>query len=86
VDLARRARHARVSIRLRRRLVQRPPRAAARLIALGLSNAEVAARLVISERTAEAHAEHIRDKLDVRTRAQIARWVVERQGRDPRAG
>ncbi|GAC1655801.1 MAG: alpha/beta fold hydrolase [Candidatus Dormibacteraceae bacterium] len=52
-------------------------RQVAALISSGLSNGEVAARLRISERTAEAHAEHIRNKLGFRSRAQIAAWAVE---------
>jgi pimeloyl-ACP methyl ester carboxylesterase/DNA-binding CsgD family transcriptional regulator len=66
---------------------RRPPRAGAELsrrerqvaalIAAGLSNAEVASRLRISTRTAEAHAEHIRDKLGFRSRSQIAAWSAE---------
>jgi DNA-binding CsgD family transcriptional regulator len=49
----------------------------AALIAGGLSNAEVAARLRISPRTAEAHAEHIRNKLGFHSRAEIAAWAVK---------
>jgi pimeloyl-ACP methyl ester carboxylesterase len=66
---------------------RRPPRASAELtarerqvaalIASGLSNGEVAGRLRISVRTAEAHAEHIRDKLGFRSRAQIAAWAAD---------
>lgn len=48
------------------------------LIHQGLSNAEIGTRLKISERTAESHAEHIRNKLGFRSRAQIAGWVAER--------
>jgi len=51
-------------------------RQVAALIAAGLSNGEVAARLGLSERTAEAHAEHIRNKLGFRSRAQIAAWAA----------
>jgi DNA-binding CsgD family transcriptional regulator len=36
--------------------------------------------LSISERTVETHLLHIRTKLDLRTRAQVAAWAVE-QGR-----
>jgi predicted ATPase/DNA-binding CsgD family transcriptional regulator len=50
-------------------------REVADLIAAGLSNQEIAERLVISERTAERHAENIRTKLGVRSRAQVAAWV-----------
>lgn len=52
-------------------------RQVAALIARGLSNGEIAVRLKISERTAEAHAEHIRNKLGFRSRAQIAAWAVD---------
>lgn len=46
------------------------------LVAEGLSNKEIAARLVISQRTAEAHVEHILAKLGFTSRAQIATWVA----------
>jgi sugar lactone lactonase YvrE len=49
----------------------------AELVTAGLSNRQIAERLVISERTAEAHVEHIRAKLGCRSRAQIAAWFVE---------
>ncbi len=52
----------------------------ARLIADGLTNGEMATRLRISERTVDAHLEHIRNKLGLRTRAQIAVWAHERVG------
>ena len=52
-------------------------REVAELVAGGLSNRQIAERLVISERTAEAHVEHIRAKLDCRSRAQVAAWFVE---------
>jgi sugar lactone lactonase YvrE len=42
-----------------------------------MSNRQIAERLVISERTAEAHLEHIRAKLECRSRAQVAAWFVE---------
>ncbi|HEV2238565.1 MAG TPA: tetratricopeptide repeat protein, partial [Ktedonobacterales bacterium] len=47
------------------------------LIARGHSNSEIAAALVISERTVEAHSGHIRDKLGLASRAQVAAWAVE---------
>jgi predicted ATPase/DNA-binding CsgD family transcriptional regulator len=46
------------------------------LVADGMSNRDVASRLVISPRTAEAHVEHILTKLGFSTRAQIASWVA----------
>jgi DNA-binding CsgD family transcriptional regulator/pimeloyl-ACP methyl ester carboxylesterase len=51
-------------------------RQVAELIAAGQSNADIAKSLSISERTAEAHAEHIRAKLDFRSRSQIAAWAA----------
>ena len=50
----------------------------AALVAAGLSNREIAARLVITERTAEGHVVHILDRLGFRTRVQIAAWATER--------
>jgi DNA-binding CsgD family transcriptional regulator/tetratricopeptide (TPR) repeat protein len=44
------------------------------LVAEGLTNKEIAARLVITERTAESHLEQIRGKLGLHNRGQIARW------------
>jgi len=43
-------------------------------IASGLSDREIAQRLAISIRTAERHARHVREKLGLRTRAQVAYW------------
>jgi DNA-binding NarL/FixJ family response regulator len=48
------------------------------LIALGLSNREIARRLFISENTAATHVQHILGKLDFASRAQVAAWAVER--------
>jgi predicted ATPase/DNA-binding CsgD family transcriptional regulator len=49
------------------------------LVAQGLSNRDIASTLVISQRTAETHVEHILTKLGFTSRAQIAAWVAERQ-------
>jgi predicted ATPase/DNA-binding CsgD family transcriptional regulator len=49
------------------------------LIAAGMSNKEIAVRLVIARRTAEGHVERILQKLGFTSRAQIATWVTERQ-------
>ncbi|MGW3473700.1 response regulator transcription factor [Saccharopolyspora sp. NPDC000995] len=49
----------------------------AKLTTEGLSNKEIAARLVISQRTAEAHVEHILVKLGFSSRHQIAAWATE---------
>ena len=49
----------------------------AALIAEGMTNKEIAARLVISPRTAQGHVEHLRVKLGFTSRTQIAAWFVE---------
>jgi non-specific serine/threonine protein kinase len=51
----------------------------ARLIAEGRSNKEIAAELVISQRTAENHVEHILAKLGFTSRAQVVAWVAASQ-------
>jgi DNA-binding CsgD family transcriptional regulator/tetratricopeptide (TPR) repeat protein len=48
------------------------------LVAEGLTNKEIAASLVIAQRTAEGHIEHILTKLGFNSRAQIAVWVGDR--------
>jgi len=50
----------------------------ATLVAQGLTNRQIADNLFISERTADGHLEHIREKLGVGTRTQIATWYVTR--------
>ena len=49
----------------------------ASLVAAGLTNHAIATRLSVAPRTAEAHVENIRRKLQVRSRAQIAAWITE---------
>ena len=51
----------------------------ARLIAGGRSSKEIAAELVISQRTAETHVERILTKLGFTSRAQVAAWVAASQ-------
>jgi len=48
----------------------------ARLVAEGRSNKEIAAELVISQRTAEGHVERILTKLGFTSRAQVAAWIA----------
>jgi predicted ATPase/DNA-binding CsgD family transcriptional regulator len=57
----------------RRPLTSRERQIAA-LVAEGLSNREIAARLVISKRTVDAHVEHVLAKLGASSRVQIATW------------
>jgi DNA-binding NarL/FixJ family response regulator len=45
------------------------------LVAEGLSNKQIAARLFISERTVATHVGHILNKLGFNSRAQIAGWI-----------
>ncbi len=59
--------------------LSRREREVAELVAEGLTNREIAERLVIAERTAEGHVEQIRNKLGFRSRTQIAGWVVEQR-------
>ena len=42
------------------------------MISSGKTNAEIATALSISKRTADDHVDHIRDKLGVRSRVEIA--------------
>ncbi|MFE0020874.1 LuxR C-terminal-related transcriptional regulator [Amycolatopsis sp. NPDC059021] len=58
--------------------VRRGPRDGARTVAKGQSNRDIAAELVISPRTADAHVQHILIKLGFRDRARIAAWVARR--------
>jgi predicted ATPase/DNA-binding CsgD family transcriptional regulator len=49
----------------------------AELVSQGLTNRQIADRLVLSVRTAESHVESVRNKLGFQSRAQIAAWFVE---------
>lgn len=55
----------------------------AELVAEGSSNRQIATKLVIAQRTAEAHVEHILVKLGFTSRCQIAAWVAQRAPVDP---
>jgi DNA-binding CsgD family transcriptional regulator len=52
----------------------------AALVAGGLTNRQIAGRLGIEERSAEGHVERIRQRLGVRSRAQIATWWASGHG------
>lgn len=51
----------------------------ASLMADGLSNHEIAGRLVIREGTVEVHVKHILGKLGFRSRAQVAGWLARQE-------
>ena len=48
-----------------------------RLLAEGHTNQEIAARLYISERTAETHRAHIMQKLRFTTRSELVRYAID---------
>ena len=50
----------------------------ARLVATGLSNDEIAGKLFISTRTVGTHLTNIYKRLEIHTRAELTRLVVER--------
>lgn len=51
----------------------------ATLVAKGLSNREIAAKLVISKRTVDAHVEHIFGKLGMSSRVQLTLWLRDQE-------
>ncbi|MBP2328967.1 non-specific serine/threonine protein kinase [Kibdelosporangium banguiense] len=57
----------------------RRERQVAELVAQGLSNKDIAARLVIAQRTAEGHVERILAKLGFTKRTQLAAWITQQQ-------
>lgn len=46
------------------------------LVARGMTNRQVAERLLVAPRTIETHLEHVFTKLGVQTRAEVAAWAV----------
>jgi non-specific serine/threonine protein kinase len=58
------------------RLTGREKQVAA-LIPLGLSNREIAERLIIGERTVESHVSHLLAKLNLPSRTRLASWATE---------
>jgi ATP/maltotriose-dependent transcriptional regulator MalT len=55
----------------------RREREVADLVAVGMTNQEIAGQLVITLRTAETHLENIYVKLGVRNRTALTRWVMK---------
>jgi DNA-binding CsgD family transcriptional regulator len=56
-------------------------REVARLVARGLTNAEIARELVLSEGTVANHVQEIRQRLGLRSRTELAVWMAERSRR-----
>jgi DNA-binding CsgD family transcriptional regulator len=54
-------------------------RTASELVALGLSNQEVADRMYVSVHTVAFHLRHVFRKLNTRSRAELTRLVIERR-------
>ena len=50
----------------------------AELVAQGLTDRQIAARLRLSPRTVASHLTHIRTKLDLPTRTQVTVWAARR--------
>lgn len=50
------------------------------LVAEGLSNREIAARLFVSQRTVDSHLDHIFTKLSIKSRTQLAMWLTRSRG------
>jgi two-component system response regulator NreC len=48
-----------------------------RRIALGHTNAEIAAQLYLSVRTVESHRAHIQQKICLTTRAELVHYALE---------
>jgi DNA-binding CsgD family transcriptional regulator len=65
------------------RILSRREAEVARLVAVGFANGDIARELVLSERTAENHVQHILTKLGFRNRSQIAAWVASGQLQGP---
>ncbi len=77
--LARRAADALAQLKMRRSPLTARELEVAALVAAGLTNKEVAARLRLSVRTAENHLLNVMNKLGLNNRAQVAAWFARSQ-------
>jgi ATP/maltotriose-dependent transcriptional regulator MalT len=50
------------------------------LVTEGLTNPQIATRLVLSVRTLTSHLEHIYTRLEIGSRTALARWMTDRDG------
>jgi DNA-binding NarL/FixJ family response regulator len=55
-------------------------RRVAELVAAGLSNRDVAAKLFVSQKTVEHNLTHVYRKLEIRSRAELGRRLDELRG------
>jgi DNA-binding NarL/FixJ family response regulator len=55
------------------------------LVAQGLTNRQIATRLVIAQRTADSHVQNILAKLGFTSRTQLAAWHARHQPNNPPA-
>jgi len=63
------------------RRLRKREREVAELVAEGLTNAAIAERLFISPRTVSTHLTKIYERLGIKSRASLTRWVVQQRGR-----
>jgi DNA-binding NarL/FixJ family response regulator len=64
-------------------LLSRREQEVLRLLAEGLTNAEIAARLYLSTKTVGHHVSNVLAKLGVRTRGEAGAWAIRHLGRLP---
>ncbi len=62
-------------------LLSRAERVVVELVAQGMSNREIAARLIVSHRTVDSHVSHALAKLQLNSRLQLALWFAEKGSR-----